>query len=414
MAGSLCGESRWKGADRGRAFPDDRSTGQLVDSNRFAGLVWSLVCAGIILAVCVFIPRGFCGYLCPLGTLIDVFDWIIGKRLTRFRISSDGWWVHIKYYLLLGVLVAAGFGVLLSGFVAAIPVITRGMLFIFAPIQNGAANGWHQVPPLHAGHFLSIILFVAVLSLGLLQPRFWCKYICPSGAVFSVGNLLRITERKVESSCIHCNKCVEICPFDAIKPDFTTRTTDCTFCQTCGGVCPTQAITFVGRFVELNLKPVNDPPTHETPLGRRGFLSTGIGLAASVTAGTLTALTVKAFGANPRSPDSLRLVRHREVFRSRNSSRCAFDAENVSKRARVMCCSRWDSNRGLKACGLRTSTPTGRAVPRVATAAVRFARRELSGTATGRKATRSHGTGVHQSANLPAPCRDRSLSIVRR
>jgi hypothetical protein len=37
--------------------------------------VWSLSCAGIILAACVFVPRGFCGYLCPLGTLIDLSDW---------------------------------------------------------------------------------------------------------------------------------------------------------------------------------------------------------------------------------------------------------------------------------------------------------------------------------------------------
>ncbi|MFO1001674.1 MAG: 4Fe-4S binding protein [Planctomycetaceae bacterium] len=271
--------------------------------------IWSLVSAGIILAVCVFIPRGFCGYLCPLGTLIDLFDGLVGSRVTLFRVSGDGWWVHIKYYMLLGVLVAASFGVLLSGFVAAIPVITRGLLFVVAPFQNGAANGWHQVPPLHWGHVLSISLFIGVLCLGLLRPRFWCKYLCPSGAVFSLGNLLRVTERKVESSCIHCNKCVEICPFDAIKPDFTTRTTDCTFCQTCGGVCPTQAITFVGRWATLDLKAVYEPPTHETALGRRGFLSAGIGVASSLAAGTVAALTTRSFGADLDSPGSLRLVR---------------------------------------------------------------------------------------------------------
>ena len=105
--------------------------------------VWSLVCAGIILVVCVLIPRGFCGYLCPLGTLIDLFDWVIGKRVTRFRVSGDGWWVHIKYYLLLGIVVSAMMGVLISGFFAAIPVITRGFLFTFAPLQTGWATGWH-------------------------------------------------------------------------------------------------------------------------------------------------------------------------------------------------------------------------------------------------------------------------------
>ncbi|MCO6457407.1 MAG: 4Fe-4S binding protein [Pirellulaceae bacterium] len=247
--------------------------------------VWSLGCAGAILVVCVLIPRGFCGYLCPLGTLIDLFDWSLGRRITRFRLPDQGWWVHIKYYLLLAVMLCALGGVLVSGYVAAIPVITRGMLMLGEPLQSGLLRGWHLVPAPNAGHGVSLALFLAVLGLGLLRPRFWCKYVCPSGAVFSLGNLLRVSQRHVEQSCIHCNKCVEICPFDAIKPDFTTRVTDCTLCQTCAGVCPTQSIKFVERWNDHDLKPHGDPPTHETALGRRGFLSlvggTGLAVAGS-------------------------------------------------------------------------------------------------------------------------------------
>jgi NAD-dependent dihydropyrimidine dehydrogenase PreA subunit len=275
--------------------------------------IWSLACAGIILAVCVLIPRGFCGYLCPLGTTIDLFDWSIarlgGKRIKRLQVPDDGWWVHIKYYLLLATLVAAFCGVLVSGFVAAIPVITRGLLFTLAPLQTGTLRGWHLVPPMNAGHWLSIGLFFAVLALGFLKPRFWCKYVCPSGAVFSLGNLLRVSERKVEDTCIHCNKCVEICPFDAIKPDFTTRTTDCTLCQTCGGVCPTHAIKFVERWNTVQLKQIEDPPTGDTPIGRRGFLSTGAGLAAGVVGGFALAGTASVSGANLDEPTAWRPVR---------------------------------------------------------------------------------------------------------
>lgn len=239
--------------------------------------VWSLWWSGLLLLVCVAVPRGFCGYLCPLGTVIDLFDWSIGQRITRFRVQNDGWWVHLKYYILLGTLISALCGVLISGIVAAIPVLTRGLLFTLAPLQMGAFRGWHQVPPMNAGHFLSIVLFLAVLGLGLLRPRFWCRYVCPSGAVFSIGNLFRVSERKVESTCINCNKCIEICPFDAIKADFTTRTADCTLCQTCGGVCPTHAIKFVERWNGVELKVLNDPPTHETPLSRRAALAATAG-----------------------------------------------------------------------------------------------------------------------------------------
>jgi ferredoxin len=271
--------------------------------------VWSLTFAGIILVIGVFIPRGFCGYICPLGTLIDLFDWVIGKRVTRFRVADDGWWVHIKYYLLLGTLIASMFGVLVSGYVAAIPVVTRGMLFLFEPLQTGSMRGWHQVAPMNAGHFVSIGLFFIVLGLGLFKPRFWCKYVCPSGAVFSLGNLFRVSERKVESTCINCNKCVEICPFDAIKPDFTTRTSDCTLCQTCGGVCPTQAIKFVERWNKVELKVENDPPTHETRLGRRGFLSLAAGTAAAVAGGVGITAVTKTFGANLHDPNAYLPVR---------------------------------------------------------------------------------------------------------
>lgn len=271
--------------------------------------VWSLLWGGVILLVSVFIPRGFCGYICPLGTIIDLFDWLVGKRVTRFRAPDDGWWVHIKYYLLLGVMVAAMMGVLLSGFVAAIPVITRALLFIAKPFHDAAARGWHNVPPVTAGQVVSIVLFVAVLMMGLWKPRFWCKYVCPSGAVFSLGNLFRVSERKVESTCIHCNKCVEICPFDAIKPDFTTRATDCTLCQSCGGACPVDAIKFVSRWNKVELKVINDPPTHETPIGRRGFLAAGVGLATSIAGGVAAGAGIKSFGANLDDPNSFRPVR---------------------------------------------------------------------------------------------------------
>ncbi len=271
--------------------------------------VWSLTAAAVILAVCLLVPRGFCGYLCPLGTLIDLFDWSIGKRFTRFRVPGDGWWVHIKYYLLLATLIAALFGILLSGFVAAIPVVTRFLAFAVTTTQTGLLRSWHQVPPLNAGQWFSLGLFVLVLSLGFLRPRFWCKYVCPSGAVFSLGNLFRLTERKVDSTCIHCDKCVKVCPFDAIKPDFNTRATDCTFCQTCGGVCPTQAITFVDRWNRQDWKAVNDPPTGETPIGRRGFLSTAAGLATGLAAGGGLAGAAQAFGARLSDPTQTLPVR---------------------------------------------------------------------------------------------------------
>ncbi|MBM4033583.1 MAG: 4Fe-4S binding protein [Planctomycetes bacterium] len=286
-----------------------------------------------MLAVCLAIPRGFCSYVCPFGTLLDAFNWAVGKRLRiplplgegRVRGAGAGaapvpgtltppsprgrgslrrgWWVHLRYYLLAGVLAAAACGVLLTGFVAAIPVFTRGMMYLAAPVQLGFAKGWYLNPALHAGHWLSIGLFVATILLGLLAARFWCRCLCPSGAVFSAANLLRLTERKVTPACIGCRKCVRACSFDAINPDFTTRPLDCTFCQSCARACPVAAIEFGLRW--------HRPPACEghrrdacatsdteerARVSRRGF-------AAGLGAGLATAVGVRQLrGAPPDHP----------------------------------------------------------------------------------------------------------------
>jgi len=275
-------------------------------STSIAARSWvrSLKCAGVILIVSLLVPRGFCGYVCPLGTTIDLFDWAIAGRVKRFRVGANGWWVHIKYYLLAGTLICATLGVLVTGFVSAIPVLTRALMYLGEPIQTGTMRGWHLVVPMNAGHFVSIALFAIILLLGFLKPRFWCKYVCPSGAIFSVGNLLRLTSRKVEATCVFCNKCVETCPFDAIKPDYTTRGTDCTLCQTCGGVCPSHSIKFVDRWNSIELKARNVPPANETAVGRRGFLSMAAGTAAAVAGGGGLAAATRAFGANLDDPTS--------------------------------------------------------------------------------------------------------------
>ena len=264
--------------------------------------VWSLVWAAVILAIGIFFPRGFCSYLCPLGTLIDLFDWSIGKRVERFKVKHDGWWVNLKYYLLLATLIASFFGIMLAGIVAAIPIITRGFLFIFGPLQQGIMQGWYQVPPMNSGHLVSIVLFVAVLALGLLRPRFWCRYVCPTGAVFSLSNLVfRASERKVEDTCIDCDLCIKVCPFDAIKADYSTRTMDCTLCQTCAGACPTNAIKFVGRWDNDWLKPENKAIHQEISVSRRSFL-------VSVLGGASTAMATRwGFGAqlDSTTPDAL-------------------------------------------------------------------------------------------------------------
>jgi ferredoxin len=257
-------------------------------------LVWSLAAAGAVLLVCVLFPRAFCGYACPLGTLLDGFDRLLGRRVGQFKGSREGWWVHLRYYLLTIVLSAAIFGVLLSGFVAAIPVLTRGLLFLLAPVQMGITKGWYLVPPWNAGHLLSLALFGLIFALGFLGRRFWCSHVCPTGALFSLFHPLRLSERRVSAACIRCGRCVEACSFAAIREDFSTRFANCAFCQSCAGVCPAGAIEFTSRWdrescarTGTDVAPERVPVSRtspETPVSRRTVLA-GLGSAAAAGAG---------------------------------------------------------------------------------------------------------------------------------
>jgi ferredoxin len=257
-----------------------------------------------ILAACLFVPRGFCGYVCPLGTLIDGFDWLVGRHFRRWHVrtnSACAWWVHLKYYLLAAVLISSLCGVLLSGFVAAIPVVTRGMMFTAARLQLLVLKGRNHLTPVDWTFWLSVGLFAAIFLLGLWGRRFWCRYLCPSGALFSVTNLLRFSERKVMPACIACGRCVEVCPFDAIQEDYTTRTADCTFCQTCGGVCPPRAIQFVTRLHAGEAEPEVEPSASLRPLSRRAFAAS-----AAAAVGTATLIRLQASASSHRAPKPLR------------------------------------------------------------------------------------------------------------
>ena len=206
-----------------------------------------LLWAAGILAVSLVLPRVFCSHLCPLGATIDLADWAVGRRLKRLHLRRRGAWVHAKYYVLAAVLAAGAFGGMLAGYVAAIPVTTRGYVFLLAPAQLAAMKHASMVRPVSWDYWLSLALFMSIIGLGVLGRRFWCRTLCPSGALFSLVSPLRLRERRVTAACIGCGKCVRACSFDAIRPDFSTRSAECAFCPDCAAVCPVDAIEFAWR-----------------------------------------------------------------------------------------------------------------------------------------------------------------------
>lgn len=246
-------------------------------SAAIAARAWvpSLTAAGILLLLSAALPRVFCGYLCPLGTLLDLSDWLVTGRFKRFHVRSRGGYANVKYYLLIALLGCSAFGLLLSGYLSAIPLVTRGLTVSIGYLQASTVTGLSNLPPLEWQNYAAVALLLGVLALSLMGKRFWCRCVCPTGAVFSLMSLLRLTQRKVSDRCVECGQCAKACAFGAVHATYGTRTADCTFCQTCGGACPAGAITFTHRWHELDAKPA-DPAPHVS-LSRRGFLAAGVG-----------------------------------------------------------------------------------------------------------------------------------------
>ena len=255
-------------------------------STAIAARAWNvaLVGAAAVLLASLVLPRGFCGYVCPLGTLIDGFDWLVGRRLGRRRVGPMGRWAHMRYYLLAAVLAGSAGGVLLAGHLAAIPVLTRGLLFTAGRLQLGLLKNWGQVAPADASLYLSVALFAAIFLLSLLGPRFWCRHVCPSGAMVSLFSLVRLRERRVGAACSGCGRCAPVCPFGAIGPDFHAQPLQCASCRTCQETCPADAIRFTARRAERDVRKEVEPASRAGAVSRRGLLLSVAGGAAAAAA----------------------------------------------------------------------------------------------------------------------------------
>jgi ferredoxin len=95
-----------------------------------------------------------------------------------------------------------------------------------------------------------LLIFLAILVAEFVSRRFWCRYLCPLGALLAFFSKFQIWRRRVSSDCTNCAVCQNLCKMDAIKSDF--RLTDygeCIQCYDCVKDCPAgiTTINFKGK-----------------------------------------------------------------------------------------------------------------------------------------------------------------------
>jgi len=262
-----------------------------------ARVLWSLVLIGATLAV----GRFFCAYVCPLGATIDGLDFLFFRKGRRPELKADLGLRRWKYVLLILVIAAALTGVSLVYLLDPIALLTRFYTFVLHPLMIAVFNllldlirplsrgmGWvglsHlQVPqPVYYMTVLTLVIFGAVIALGRLAPRFWCRYLCPLGALLSLISPLGVFRRRVSEACNQCMACRKGCPMGAIGEDpLSTRLPECIQCRECAGICPQKAISFPASFSGMGEYSGLD-------LSRRGFVAS---LAGGLTFGFLSLRT---------------------------------------------------------------------------------------------------------------------------
>lgn len=231
-----------------------------------AGRVLSLsfLPALIILFSAVAFGRIFCGYICPMGTTIDGGDVCLagpgsgyGKRFPAFP--------RLKYYILAFIAGAALTGVTFVFWAAPLSLITRFYGLIVYPVVLLVSDTavsvlyplasrldirtlmFSEIPtPKYATQIFVLVFFIAVFSAARLSPRFWCRYLCPSGALLALASRKPLIRRQVDSKCNQCGICALKCPMGAIEPESPQRThhSECIACLECVRMCPQKAISF--------------------------------------------------------------------------------------------------------------------------------------------------------------------------
>jgi polyferredoxin len=208
----------------------------------YKGLVLSLV---IIIGTVVF-GRFFCSWICPMGILNQWISHLFNKRrpVDDYQINEYRPIFRTKYYILTLLLVLAGFGALQIGLLDPIAFITRSFAVSVFPAFNYAGGDLYIRQPLFYGGVFISLLFIMVLFANRFLSRFWCRVLCPLGAllgILSARSLLKI-RRDVEK-CTDCRKCLRYC-HGGCDPHTELRVSECHVCMNCIEDCPEDAIHY--------------------------------------------------------------------------------------------------------------------------------------------------------------------------
>jgi polyferredoxin len=176
--------------------------------------------------------RAFCGWACPFGTLHDM----LSPTNRRKEVKTQNYW-YVKYAIL--------FLTLGLAWVALDTVFCKfcpsGSIFAAIPFRLL----YPEAVEFGLFFYIHMLTLALTIVLALLISRFWCRYLCPLGAIAGAFNKVSIlTIEWNEEKCKNCEDCLKACKMGIIKMEDIGRSTDCTLCGRCIDACPEKALRF--------------------------------------------------------------------------------------------------------------------------------------------------------------------------
>jgi MauM/NapG family ferredoxin protein len=228
----------------------------------------------LIVILTLAVGRAWCGWLCPLGTTLDIFT-PFRKKFDEKKAPRPAWRT-VKYAVFLTTLVAALFGNLTLLFLDPLTILLRTLTasvlpaldhltasaerslsafpFLQDPISSFDAfirpAILPDLPIFYRDAFLFAVVFVGIVALNWIAPRFWCRYLCPLGAMLGLLSKISIFRRAVGEDCKDCGICSARCPTGTIDPDqgYASDPGECTMCLECLEQCPRSSIKVAPGF----------------------------------------------------------------------------------------------------------------------------------------------------------------------
>lgn len=200
------------------------------------GVVDSVHPAGLVLftsamALSLLLKKSFCGWICPVGTLSDLLG-TTGRRVAG-RLLTLPRWLDVPLRSLKYALLGFFFWIIVVKMPAA--GIREWLLTDYWKIADLRMLGFFRHPTALATGFIG-----ALIALSLVTRNFWCRYLCPYGALLgllSVGAAVKV--QRFEERCTHCHRCTKNCPAQLpVERLGRVRSPECLGCLTCVSGCP--------------------------------------------------------------------------------------------------------------------------------------------------------------------------------